>query len=168
MRCASHIQREAVRGCRLCGSLICRECASHFDNKCIPCEKAELKQIRNQAEKSIELAIPGVIFAVVILVLAFYEAGIFNFWAQIFGSIIFTILSAGFCYGWQRLESLSQESALLMGLFVPVLGWMIYFAIKVTIAFWTGWIFALLQWEKAYHALKYVKQQEAILSSMEV
>lgn len=162
MNCAWHINKEAVRGCKLCGVLICGDCANALDNKCIECERKELGQIKYDANSVIYSGIPGLLFGVLIVVLSYLSSGVFDFWRQLLSSAILIVLCWGVSYGWQKLSEITSG----LFLFLPIVGWVFYFIVKGALAVAIGWAVGALRCEKAVRALKYVRKREETVASL--
>lgn len=151
MKCFYHNDRDATAQCSECGKLLCSECAEEWTPALCPdCGKAASKKIKSRAR--------GVIAAAVILgaigfLTAFCSLGdksLFdvNFFQRLGYSLLSGYCFAGLIFGWLALNRLTAD----MFLFLSVVGWLIYFLIKLFLSFFVG-LFAL-----PYYVIKEIRQ----------
>lgn len=121
MKCRYHPQIDAVATCQECGAGLCYECAGYFTTPfCPECVKSFTVSQKRQRRKSL---ITTVIAAIVLLLIcsSFYT----------YNSIHLTIFQVLFVicipFGWAALNKIQPQ----IFLFLPVIGWLIYFSIKL-------------------------------------
>ena len=137
MKCFYHPDRDAVGQCVECSRGLCSECAG----------KWEPPHCDNCAGNAVSSAKFSAISRLVILILFGLAGMVYAFWAMwtsptasknIFGLIIVGILNAYWVAaipaGWWKLDKITSG----FFLFLPVLGWLIYFVIKVILSMFVG------------------------------
>lgn len=135
MNCYFHPNEPAVTQCAECGRGLCRDCASApGGNLCRNCiEKAK-------SEKRALLIRSIAIFAIV-FVLCLSAPG---------APFFVALFVAGTPCGWRALSSIQPR----MFLFLPIIGWLIYFGIKLFLSYWIGYIAMPMQIVKALRAAR--------------
>ena len=135
MNCYFHPNEPAVTQCAECGRGLCRDCASApGGNLCRNCiEKAK-------SEKRALLIRSIAIFAIV-FVLCLSAPG---------APFFVALLVAGTPCGWRALSGIQPR----MFLFLPIIGWLIYFGIKLFLSYWIGYIAMPMQIVKALRAAR--------------
>ena len=124
MRCAYHTNEEAVATCNVCGKGLCQECANKITPpQCIGCFENNLK-----AEKS--RIIRSLVIAGVISVLLFFFGG--SDQTNGLGHILLACLP----FGWVALNKITPN----IFLFMPIIGWLIYFLLKFVLAMVVGMV----------------------------
>lgn len=137
MNCYNHTDRPAVAQCSDCGKFLCKECS--MNRNPILCDDciASLQYYKEKSEKHL------FVIAVVLFILQFLAFSIimivshelsFAGLAEVF---ISSFLGAGIPYGWAKLNTLKEKLHFI--LFLPILGWIIYFVIKVMSSYCIGW-----------------------------
>lgn len=117
--CYKHTKHYSVVNCNKCGRALCQECADKFNPPiCTECAKAYSKDIKWSMIKNIALSI---IFMIIGIVVIESPAG---------------ILLAGIPYGWSILNKMTPS----MFLWLSWIGWIVYFAIKLVLAYTIGLI----------------------------
>ena len=139
MNCYFHPNEPAVTQCAECGRGLCRDCASApGGNLCRNCiEKAK-------SEKRALLIRSIAIFAIV-FVLCLSAPG-----TPFFVALLVAYGVAGTPCGWRALSSIQPR----MFLFLPIIGWLIYFGIKLFLSYWIGSIAMPMQIVKALRAAR--------------
>lgn len=131
MKCINHNKVDAVGYCGNCGAGLCKECFSKNDNHyCDDCNKKLLAS--NTAEASsniIKTIVISLIFAVVGWILT--SNGDNPTFIDKLGA---AYLFAGMPWGWSVLNMITPN----IFLFLPLVGWLIYFSIKAVIAMLVG------------------------------
>lgn len=138
MNCYNHPSIVAVAQCSDCGKGLCPQCASAYSIPiCKPCNKLRIKNERSRIIK--EMAITFIFGA--ILTFIFYKflsrpviEGGTKVSFNALNYIVLFYISAGLIAGWQTLNRITPR----MFLFLPLIGWLIYFAIKLFLSFWVG------------------------------
>ena len=127
MNCFYHPDTVSVAACVDCGKGLCQECAARYQfpicNEC--------NELRSKNEKKAVLFkyIPSIIF---------FAAGLF-FGLRVIGydiymSIVFGYIVAGIFWGWKVISFIQPK----MFLFLPIIGWVFYFLIKILLSMIVG------------------------------
>lgn len=117
MVCFYHQNREATVQCNHCGKNLCTECGSRFQPPTCPsCVEDYVKSIEKEMVKNIAVS--------VVLMLI----GIFVIRNPL------GILLAGIPYGWSLLTRITPA----MFIWMPLIGWVIYFFIKLFLSYAIG------------------------------
>ena len=125
MKCANHPHLDAVATCVDCGKGLCVDCAHTFDVPiCNSCNTA-----RVQGEKSV--LVKNIILTAVFFAIGFYIAR-----DSIMGGIVIGYIFAGIPWGWSFLNKITPS----IFLFLPLIGWVIYFFIKGILSLFIGFI----------------------------
>lgn len=132
----------SVNSCSNCGRrLTVQEDKMFNPPTCITCAKEHVKKVKNEMTISILLSI---VFMVVGIILIRNIGG---------------VLLAGIPYGWLLLNKLTSK----FFLWLPVIGWLIYFIVKLVLSYFIGLIalpIKLVQW---ISQISKVKKLEEIL-----
>lgn len=132
MRCFYHPDQEVVATCTECGKGLCQHCASKWDPiLCGDCAKTRLAQKRYALKRSITIGF--VILAIGIIgsiITAIQEKDIL----VLLEYIPMVYLVAGLPNGWTALNKIQPN----MFLFLPLIGWVVYFIIKFILAVIVG------------------------------
>jgi len=142
MSCGIHPNREHVGVCCDCGQQLCNECTNKFNPPSCPnCMLAWGQKIKK------DLILKSVISAVVfVLWMIVYASGPVGLLSGIIPSLIF----AGIPWGWNALTKITPK----MFLFLPLVGWGIYFGIKLLISLFIGVFCAPFQIIKILKGIK--------------
>lgn len=128
MACFYHPNREATAVCNTCGKSLCTECGSLFQPPiCVTCASEYADSVKSEMIKSIVIS---VILMVVGVLVTMNPIG---------------FLLAGIPYGWKVLNRITPA----MFLWLPLVGWLIYFLIKLIVAYVIGMValpVKLYQW----------------------
>ncbi len=119
MHCYYHAERKSVATCQVCGKGLCAECASVFNPP--TCHACILEHVNGEKTKMVKSIVTGVILGTLCCIILKNPMG---------------LLFAGVPFGWMALSAITPN----IFLFMPVVGWLIYFAIKFLIAYLIGWI----------------------------
>ena len=150
MNCFNHTDRAAVAQCSQCGKFLCKECASHRTPIiCDECVNAMQQNYEAQVQAEVEkkeasektLFTISAVFAIIDIVFTLIPSLLSLNITLIIFSAIGTVLWSGLPFGWARLSELRNKMNVILVL--PLLGWAIYFIVKYTIAFFTGWIWLI-------------------------
>jgi hypothetical protein len=117
MKCYKHYERDAVSQCIECSKALCPECTSKYSKPlCDSCVVEWAKSNRIMLIKNLIIM-----------------SGVFIFmFSTIFSSepfarrIVMSIIFSGIPWGWSFLNKITPN----IFLFMPVIGWVIYFSIK--------------------------------------
>ena len=128
MACYKHLDRESVAQCVDCGRNLCAECADAFHPSLyVGCATERAAAIKRELVKNIVISIVLMVIGVVII------------------KNPLGILLAGIPYGWAILNSITPS----MFLWMSWVGWLIYFFIKLLLAYVIGLIalpIKLIKW----------------------
>lgn len=155
MKCAYHNDVDAVATCTICGKALCSTCASIINPpQCVSCYKDSLIQrksdIRTLLVKDILL---GVASAILLPVL-------FSMTGSLYGNILwFALLCAGVPFGWRFLNKITPN----IFLFLPLVGWLIYFGCKLMLSICIGiFVAPYVIWKKN----KEIKQLQSLIDNV--
>lgn len=136
MNCYYHPERVSCATCHVCGKALCKECAETLNPPiCLSCLSEHIS-----AEKA--KMIKTIIFSILL--------GI-GCWCFTQDPMCF--LFAGVPFGWAALTAITPN----IFLFMPIVGWVIYFAVKVVISLFIGWIalpIKIYQWYRIFSSAK--------------
>ena len=128
MICCKHFNREATAVCSMCGRYLCSECANKISPPlCQDCAKEHANSIKGEMIKNIAISVILMIVGIAII--------------QSPGGV----LLAGIPYGWTILNRITPS----MFLWLTFIGWIVYFLIKLVLAYIIGipaLIFKLIKW----------------------
>ena len=117
MPCYYHNDRPATATCSKCGKNLCTECGGKFQPPtCVACVQAHVEETKSEMFKSIGLSLILMIIGIAVIQ---NPVG---------------ILLAGIPYGWATLTSITPS----MFVWMPLVGWLIYFAVKLILAYIIG------------------------------
>ena len=128
MVCHKHYDREGIAQCNDCGRVLCAECADAFNPPlCVSCAHERAASIKGELIKNIAISVVLMIVGIVVI-----ESPM-------------GILLAGIPYGWAILNRITPS----MFLWMSWVGWLIYFGIKLVLAYVIGLIalpIKLIKW----------------------
>ena len=141
MNCFYHTQQEAVAQCSVCSKGLCFSCAPQVaPPTCITCYNSELKSARAEIIKELLMTYGFGLVATILLI----RAGILGFdgsfvhinvITSIIAITIFLLyIASGIVAGWKTLTGITPQ----VFLFLPLLGWVLYFLVKLILAFFVG------------------------------
>lgn len=117
MPCYYHNDRPATATCSRCGKSLCTECASNFQPPiCSSCVQEHAAEIKSEMFRSIGISVVLMIVGIAVI------------------QNPLGILLAGIPYGWAFLTSITPK----MFIWMPLVGWLIYFAVKFILAYIVG------------------------------
>jgi len=137
MNCHIHTDHAAVAQSPDCHRGLCSSCSSSYS---IPiCPSCGNKRIRSEKWSIIKgwliTLLAGLIFMVVLGAVLITPGGEHKY--RFFSSaLLLFYISCGVVPGWKALTSITPN----MFLFLPLLGWVLYFVIKFMLAIAIGWI----------------------------
>lgn len=124
MKCSNHYERDVVSQCIECGKGLCPECTNKYN---VPlCDHCAL--VRINANKN--LLVKNSIIMIALFILGFFT----NESTSFIEKIIFAYFCAGIPWGWSILTNITPS----IFLFLPWIGWLIYFIVKLTISMIIG------------------------------
>ena len=134
MNCFNHPNESAVSQCKECGKGLCLECTNQFSKPICPaCFSASRKKQKRAALKEILLTLLigcpiGFILAVLVYDIVTPDD---NWWKN---SFFMMFMGLGIVSGWKTLNKVTPQAFL----FLPILGWGIYFIMKAGLAILVG------------------------------
>ncbi|MDE7301772.1 MAG: hypothetical protein K2N60_00480 [Oscillospiraceae bacterium] len=155
MKCFCHHDRDAVAQCSKCGKFLCSECAEVWEPPLCPsCGKSTSSYNKSSAVSSLILT---VILFVIGGLFAGHMYSIDNslgfslgFGEKLFGIVLFGYVFAAIPSGWRALSGITSKFFLIL----PVVGWLIYFGIKLGLSFIVGLVMLPVETVKAIRTLK--------------
>lgn len=118
MKCHKHYEADAVSQCLDCGKELCPECTNKYS---IPlCDSCNLARVQNNKR----VLIKNSIITIVAFIIGLNIGG--GNGEPVFMTPLRAILFAGVPWGWNFLNKITPN----IFLFMPVVGWLIYFEIK--------------------------------------
>lgn len=138
MNCYNHPTQIAVAQCSDCSKVLCSQCATTYS---IPiCNSCNKSRISNERSRIIKELLFTFIFGIGVAYLngkyIFFQETSFSLKTTIWYYIIFIYIFAGIVSSWKTLTAITPR----MFLVLPIIGWLIYFTIKLFLAFWVGLI----------------------------
>lgn len=155
MNCFNHTDQPAVAQCQNCGKFLCKECATKYQ-PAILCDDCagEIYQAQQEEEQKKEISeqklskLSIIFFVLNFLVYSIQMVPIFGAIALI-PILISSIMWAGVPYGWVKLSELKEKLHFILVL--PIMGWIIYLWLRVTLSLCIGW----------YYLIKKIKAKRA-------
>lgn len=154
MKCYYHEDREAVAQCS-CGVGLCKECLNQYKTPiCQNCvddiNTSLLKKAKSRVRNTHIIIVLMIIVGIVLAVKALFEGNGHNSISILICCAIGGFLLAGFPAGWRTLDIVT--SSLFM--FLPIVGWIIYFFVKSGLAFIFGIVMLPVEYIKARKTIK--------------
>ncbi len=142
MNCHKHTEQSAVAQCMDCSRGLCNECVSAYSMPiCTTCNKKRIASERAQIIKEMLLT-----FGMgALLAYFFYQwtnGG--HSYPLLYNIISFVIpfyVFSGIIPGWQTLTRITPT----VFLFLPIIGWLLYFIVKLVLAFFLGIVMLPIQ-----------------------
>lgn len=132
MRCYYHPDREIVATCTECGKGLCKECASKWDPiLCEDCARERIADKRVALRRSISAGIVITAIGLVVGIVGAISEGNLGY---VLSGIAYGYMLGGIPNGWKVLNKIQPN----MFLFLPLIGWVIYFLIKFSLAYFVG------------------------------
>lgn len=138
MNCYNHPTQTAVAQCQDCGKGLCTQCATTYSIPiCNSCNKSRISSERSRIIKELLITfVFGIGIAYIFGEAIFFKEVSFSLKTTVLYYIIFTYAFAGIVSGWKTLAAITPR----MFLVLPIIGWLIYFVVKLFLAFWVGLI----------------------------
>ncbi|MBE5942429.1 MAG: hypothetical protein E7264_07830 [Lachnospiraceae bacterium] len=132
MKCFYHADKEGVGQCNQCGKVLCKECMNIYRPPlCTECAQEHNNANRRRLVLDVILGTLMMIFGGYMYFTQFAING-FDF----FEFIGMVIIWGGIPYGWSALNKITPN----IFLFMPIIGWLIYFVIKLFLSLLIGWL----------------------------
>lgn len=152
MKCATHIDVDAVATCGSCNRGLCKACTDRFDRPfCEACVVAVNKSIANQLYLGLAITIS-------VLIASFYMSRIL-LQATFLDSILSSVAFAGLYWGWRFLSDHAPRLEM-----ASILVWVFYLYVKLMLACLIGFFVAPYQIFKMVRELKTIRELERQLS----
>lgn len=124
MRCYEHPNVDVASTCKECGRGLCASCSRAYNIPlCANCARSIITSEKSDITRSL----------IISLVLAFVALA-FTAGAPPAAKVFMMYSFAGIPWGWRVLDRITPN----VFLFMPLIGWLIYFGIKLTLASWVG------------------------------
>ncbi len=150
MKCYYHNDRDGVGQCNHCGKVLCKECMDIYS----PPLCTECAGVRNNTNKLNATA--QIILGIVAMVFGGFMYLVINDSMEVPKFLMYLIMWGGVPYGWSALNKITPSFFLIL----PVVGWIIYFVIKLAIAMYFGWILLLIKVIKNVYTLAKSKKMD--------
>lgn len=125
MKCHKHHDRDAVSQCVDCGKALCPDCTNRWSIPiCDNCTYTRAGNDKNEVIKKILFMIP-------LFVLGFWYT---SDQASFDERLVLGYMLAGLPWGWSFLNRITPN----IFLFLPIFGWIIYFALKIIFSLLIG------------------------------
>ncbi len=137
MNCYNHPTQTVVAQCVDCSKGLCYSCARIYSIPiCNFCNGVRIKNERNRIIKEFSITfIIGISLAYLFGQLTVYNDGYsHSLKHDVYFYLIYTYIFAGTVAGWQTLTKITPRTFLIL----PIIGWLVYFAIKLFLSFWLG------------------------------
>lgn len=145
MKCHKHYDMDAVSQCLDCGKALCPQCSEKFINPI--CDNCNLERIKNDRS----VLVKNTVLMIVLFIFGFITSDS-NFFMAILAGYFF----AGIPWGWSALNKITPN----IFLFMPVVGWIIYFGIKLVVSLMIGMFVTPFKIYQIVKGLKETKQLE--------
>jgi len=165
MNCFYHYEIPCVATCVDCGKGLCQSCATNYTEPI--CKQCNLKRKLNELEcihkDFIHVLLGGslCLFIGLIFYLEFSFTTLdelknnpINIVFYLLIIIVYCYYSIGIVVGWKTLNKLTPR----MFLFLPLFGWLIYFALKLYASMFVGLVWTPVWFYKKTKRLKEIKQ----------
>jgi len=139
MNCFNHPRETAVAQCSDCGKGLCHDCSTNYTFPiCNTCNKKRINNERVEIVKELLVTFSfGILVAYFTGQLWMFDSDYsFSMKTYVTYYIIFIYIYSGIVSGWKTLTRITPAVFLIL----PLIGWLIYFAIKLFLAFWLGLI----------------------------
>lgn len=149
MSCSLHAGREAVGVCSDCGRNLCRECLEQFNPP--TCPQCMVNWGNEIIKQNIIKLVLSAFLAIVGLVAGLGESVLLG--------IVGFLIYGGVPWGWAALNRITPR----IFLFLPIVGWVIYFFIKVALSVAIGVFVFPFQIAKYVRHLKIIKRAKSLV-----
>lgn len=157
MKCANHPTLDAVATCVDCGKGLCSDCSSAYEFPiCENCNAGRVGDEKKVLTRNIALT-------VLFFILGFYFANSSAGSFQLVGGIVIGYIFAGIPWGWSFLNKITPS----IFLFLPLIGWVIYFFIKGILSLFIGFIALPIKLFQIFRDSKRLKEISSTFGSAE-
>lgn len=130
MNCFNHPQNAAVSSCPDCNKGLCLECSQKYTLPiCSQCNQKRISQDKKYIYKDFVMIFGGG------FLLYLFNSSIGKNENPLWFTLILFYCFCGLIAGWRFLNNLTPQHFL----FLPIIGWLIYFAVKYMISGLIGW-----------------------------
>ena len=154
MKCANHPTMDAVATCVDCGKGLCSDCTNAYEFPI--CEKCNAIRVGGEKRELTKNIVLTVLFFIIGAYFAVSSGGGFN----IISAIVIGYLFAGIPWGWSFLNKITPS----IFLFLPLIGWVIYFLIKGILSFFIGFIALPIKLYQIFRTSKRLKDISSTFS----
>lgn len=146
MKCYKHYEMDAVSSCTDCGKTMCPQCTQKYTFPiCDSCNLVRIKADKNQLIKNS-----------VIMVILFIIGFDFGSSSGLFLGLLSGYFFAGIPWGWSVLNRITPN----IFLFMPLIGWVIYFGMKLGLSLMIGMFVTPYKIYQVVNGLKRAKELE--------
>lgn len=150
MNCYEHPTQPAVAQCPDCGKGLCPDCASSYS---VPiCKKCNAKRISTEKGAIIKelLLTYGLGILLGVLFTRWTDAGhSYPLTHTIISYVVFSYVFSGIVPGWKTLTRITPA----IFLFMPIIGWVLYFVIKLALSLCLGLVMLPVRTVRNIHRL---------------
>lgn len=158
MNCYYHNNEVATASCQNCGRGLCSHCASFFNPPLCPdCATEHVNAMKGDAIKKLVIMIVAAIAGTVFCL--FYDMDLLY---SIIIGVPFGLIACGIPSGWRFLDKITPS----IFLFLPVIGWVIYFVVKTVLSAFCGMFVLLITVIKSFIQIGKAKKLENYVSEM--
>lgn len=138
MNCYNHPPQTAVSQCSDCGKGLCHQCSTTYSIPiCNTCNASRISSERIRIIKELAFTIIfGVGLAYLLGEKLFFQGHSFSLKTTVLYYVIYTYAFAGIISGWKTLTRITPRIFLVL----PIIGWILYFVVKLFLSFWLGLI----------------------------
>jgi hypothetical protein len=136
MNCYNHPEEVAVSSCVDCGKGLCKSCTNLYTTPI--CNECNLKRVKGEKSSLFKVYIPSIIMFILGVACTFYwgSKGNWPIIERILGFFFIGFVFAGIPWGWKAISFLQARTFLFLSWF----GWIIYFFIKLFLAYFVGMV----------------------------
>ncbi|MGG7619550.1 hypothetical protein [Bacillus coreaensis] len=145
MKCHKHYEMDAVSTCVDCGKALCPQCSEKFTFPI--CDSCNLTRIKNDKN----LLVKNSIIMAILFIIGFSSSS-----GGFFGALLLGYFFAGIPWGWSALNKITPN----IFLFMPLIGWVIYFGIKLVLSLLIGMFVTPFKIYQIVKGMKEVKELE--------
>ncbi|MXV39113.1 hypothetical protein GO491_10570 [Flavobacteriaceae bacterium Ap0902] len=161
MNCFYHPTITSVASCVDCGKGLCQDCANRYNTPiCITCNHRRIKSEKQSILKELIITlIAGGVLTIFYMFSTQETSDVeYSTLQNIFTFIIVFYSGASIVAGWKTLTAITPN----IFLFLPIIGWILFFMIKLFIASLIGWFMLPIRWIRKTLRWKELNKIEAI------
>ncbi|MGN0523061.1 MAG: hypothetical protein ACI4IG_02185 [Eubacterium sp.] len=164
MYCYYHQSEPSVAQCTDCGKFLCKSCASNYEIPlCTECATNRNMNLKNNAVKNLAELIIGIVggFILAIIYVITQHGGVGDFLAGCILLPVVVVALISLPVGWKALNKITPS----FFLWLPIVGWVIYFCIKGIISFFVGVIIFPIRTIKGFIQYNRAKKNQEYINS---